>query len=146
MPRKEQQGLVQTAFAQITTDVSTTSRSFVDLLTLSMTNVRNNGTLIARLDVGCGSGALNGTDVHFRITVDGAATRATCCSPGYRLVIIIPYSFWGSCRLLVKVTGLSAGSHTIKAQWFCDASTATINGVSNPDRDHAALLVKEVFP
>lgn len=44
----------------------------------------------------------------------------------------------------VKATGLSSGLHTIKIQWLTSGGTAQLRIASNPNEEHASLLISEV--
>lgn len=50
----------------------------------------------------------------------------------------------GSAALTMRLQALGAGSHTIQVRWGVTGSTGTINVVSNPNYDHASMIISEV--
>jgi hypothetical protein len=124
--------LGQTIDNYITVDTTTTSNTFVDLLTTTLTT--SAGYLLINFTV-CGDTSLNNRYVAFRITVDGVAIRST----GFTSATTDqPHS--AACQARVSV---GAGSHTVKIQWFTSGGSGRIRPVTNPDWDHASLLIRE---
>jgi hypothetical protein len=126
--------LKSTTMAEVSTDTTTTSTSWVDLLTITLT-MASAGKLLAQFSAGFTmSGANNGA--YFRIMVDGTAKRGVASryinTPGHSVAI----SYLAS--------GLAAGSHTVKVQWRASASTLQIRPAGQPDSEHAVLIVQEV--
>jgi uncharacterized membrane protein len=129
-------GLLQTQFAEVTANTTTASTTFVDLLTVTLTTTAGSALLI-----NFGSSSSNTTASRtnaFRVTVDGVAKRGAAAR-------ITTVSEAAGAVIVQKVTGLAAGSHTVKVQWrVTSSSTAQIRPVASPDTEYAALLVKEV--
>jgi len=126
----------QTVFSEISTDTTTSSTTFVDLLTATLTTVA--GTKLIVIATFAVSNSNSNAQQHFRMTVDGIVKR------GCGVRFVNNPSAAGSLALVV--TGLSAGSHTIKLQWRADASggTVQVRPVTAPDDEHASLVVQEV--
>jgi hypothetical protein len=128
--------LKQTAFAEIAVDTTTTSTSFVDLLTISFTITASSIVLIS-FTASVSNTPSSTRNQDFRITIDGVAKR------GARAICTTGSS--ATCAAIVlRVTGLAAGARSIKVQWKTSASTAQIRPVAAPDTEHASLLVQEV--
>jgi hypothetical protein len=127
--------LVQTAFTELTSNTTTTSGTFVDLLTLTITTGAN--AVLVHFSV-----SVNNNDLfaqqqqQFQLLVDGVATRG--CS-----VRSINSNHANSGGLVYKTGVLTAGSHTFKIQWLTGGSTAQIRPVATAT-EHASLILKEV--
>lgn len=127
--------LLQTIFAEISADTTTTSATFVDLISQSITTT--GGNLIIQFTTSASNTNI-GKLITFRITVDAVAKRGTQINPG------APNAA-ESAAINIKVIGLSAGVHTIAIQWKRDANTARIAPVTAPDSEHASLIISEVM-
>jgi len=126
-------GAAQVVETSLAVDTSTASAVFVDLLTLSITITGSALLLLATVSVT----NTNPSVVSFAITVDGtqyvgAATSFTAASQNR------------CAALMVKVTGLAAGSRSVKLRWKRTAGTISINPATAPDDQHAALTAMEV--
>jgi hypothetical protein len=128
------QTLLQTAFSEITADTTTTSASFVDLLTVTLTTGANSLLIMAAANISNASANVN---VQVRVTLDGVAQRGSLTrSPSA--------SGCQAVAITLKRT-VSAGSHTIKVQWLTASSTAQCRPITAAvDKEHASLLVQEV--
>ncbi len=126
----------QTVFSEVTSDTTTSSTTFVDLLTSTITTVA--GTKLVVLATFATSNSNSNAQQHFRLLVDGVVKRGC----GLRYTNVPSES--GSIAFVIA--GLSSGSHTIKLQWRADASggTVRIRPVAAPDDEHASLVVQEV--
>jgi hypothetical protein len=126
-------GLIGTGYIKKTTDGSTTSTSWVDLLSLTYVSEGFDLDIWAALNVSISELAT----AYARITVDSVAQSGgavyTDANPG-------------SISLLARVTGLAAGTHTIKLQWKSSNSERSVRcrPSSVPDSESASLLVNEV--
>jgi hypothetical protein len=129
---------LQTVFAEITVDTTTLSSTFVSLLSQVITTQTGTNLLIYLT-----SGVSNNTndrDVFFRVQVDGVTKRGVgveCHANGEAV----------SAAMVLKVTGLLAGAHTVLVQWRAStggANTAQIRPVTAPDAEHFSLLLEEV--
>lgn len=126
--------LLQTTFAEITANTTTSSLTFVDLLTQSITTT--GGDLLIYFTVSASNTTVN-RSISFRITVDAVSKRGTnIFSPSANTA--------ASASIAIKVTGLSASTHTVKVQWLTSANTARIDPAGAPDTEHASLIVNEV--
>lgn len=123
--------LVQSWYLALSSDVSTTSTSFVTLMTLPV--VTTGGALAIAFSV-AGTNSNNNRNLDFRLIVDGATVSATKFRRD---------SGAGSPASLSVFTPVSAGNHTIAVQWLVSASTGRIRA-SSVTEEHAALLVEEV--
>ena len=127
----------QSVFAEISADTTTTSSSFVDLLTANITTTASGNVLLIHFDV-CGDNTGTNNDVHFRITIDGVAKRSAAMD--------IDISGSTQCAAITYRATTTTGSHTVKAQWRSPSggSTSRIRPVADVDSHHASLLVEEV--
>lgn len=77
-----------------------------------------------------------GAQPDFQIVVDGVGVRS--CATAFAA------GSFAAANLCTKVA-VSAGVHIVKIQWRLGGGTGMdINAASDPERYHAALLVKEV--
>lgn len=129
--------LVQTAFAELTSDTTTTSTSFVDLLTITVTTGANPVILHFSVSANNNSGFFQHQQ-YFQLLVDGSATRG--CS-----MRSVNSNHAASGGLVYKTSALTAGSHTFKIQWRTDSglATAQIRPASQPN-EHASFILEEV--
>jgi hypothetical protein len=125
----------QSVFAKISVDTTTTSTTWVDLISQAVT-ITASGILIIHLTAAVSNSAVNKA-VQFRVTVDGVSQG------GFGIEL---KSAGVSCSgaIVVRVTGLSAGAHTVKARWQTSAGTAQIRPVGAPDTESANMLIEEV--
>jgi hypothetical protein len=124
--------LQQTSFAEITSDTTTTSLTYVDLLSVTITTIAGNISIYASAS---GDNTNNARLSKYRIMIDGVADRG--------FVANVSPSLPDSGAIVLR-RAVTAGSHTIKLQWATSANTARIRPITNPDTDHASLLVEEV--
>jgi len=124
--------LKQTVFSEISSDTTTTSATFVDLLTANITTT-GGGLLIHATVSSTSSG--NSEDHHYQVLLDGTPKRG--------------FLHWaksevaGSGAVVIYLTGVSAAAHTVKLQWRVSGQTGQIRPVTTID-EHASLLVQEV--
>lgn len=130
----QQPSTVQTQYSEITTNTTTTSGTFVDLLTVSITT---GATSIIIQATGSASNTNANQSAEFRITLDGVAVgggaNARCVAANVAAAFAI-----------TKKVSVSAAAHTVKLQWLRTANTARIDPSGSPDTEHASLLVQEV--
>jgi len=122
---------------EVTVNTTTTSATFVDLLSITFTKKRA-GTRIKVTATAGFTNSTNNTSSYFRTLIDGIAGRGVAGkqngggSPGM-------------CGAISSIiSGMTAGTHTIKLQWKCSSGTVSVSPVLNPDYEHAALIVEEV--
>lgn len=123
---------IQTTFDEISVNTTTTSTTFVDLLTRVISTGANN----VLIHFSAGFSAADQETVFFRVTIDGVAQRgaAQTVRNGLRQ---------GSVAIVLK-RAVTAASHTIKIQWRVTAGTGSVQPVLSPDAEHASLLISEV--
>lgn len=126
---------LQSVFAQITVDTTTASVAFVTLLSQAIT-IQAGSVLLIHVSAGTSNSANTNTN-FFRIQVDGATQRGVAVS-------LDAANTPGSVALVLRVTGLAAGSRTVVLQWRVGAGTGRIGAVAAPDAEHASLLLEEV--
>ena len=129
-------GVEQTIFNQITVDTSTTSTTFVTLMSQAIT-VAANSRVMVQFDVSY-TASTNNTDTSFRVSLDGTPQRGT----GGTSRNTVPAS--DSCTLTWVSGALTAGPHTVLMEWLVSSSTALINVVTQPGSHHASLVVQEI--
>jgi len=137
MPVFQPPELLQTAFVEITSDTTTTSGSYVDLLSLTITT--DGGSMAeVHFTASVSNTALFGSSQQFQLVIDGSAVRGSHTR--------VLESVEASCAAITYRTGvLTAGSHTFKIQWLTDVFifTARIRPVTTIN-EHASLLVSEI--
>lgn len=131
MPLYEARSLFQTAYASLAVDSSTSSTTFIDLLTLTLTTSGGNLMLLATF----AAYSTSATDGSFQITLDGVAQA------GSELFTSKPPLAAGG-AITVKAMGIAPGSHTVTLQW---KGSLKCRPVAQAGSEHAALRVEEVF-
>jgi hypothetical protein len=133
MPLFRQPQVIQTQYSALAVDTSTTSTSFVDLMSLTLATDSNRTITYFSA---AGNNATSATALRFQLLIDGVVTRGCntrCVSSGNG----------GTVSLVYYSSVLTPGSHTFKIQWSVSAGTGTINA-STGTSDNAVLLVEEV--
>lgn len=127
--------LAQTQAAQVVADASTTSTSFVDLLTVNITTEANAVIIRAMGHVSNSSANVN---MRLRVLVDGVSVGGGQVRSASASGIAVPFA------LQFKTGVLSAGAHVIKLQWATVSSTMRCRPVAAADSETASLVVEEV--
>ena len=125
--------LLQTSYAEITVDTTVAvATGWADLLSVTLTT--RAGSVLVHFTA-CGDNTNNAKISSYRLDIDGVVVKGVAegVSPN------IP----GAVAIIHKAT-VTAASHTIKVQWSASANTSRIRPVTNPNTDHASLLVQEV--
>jgi lysophospholipase L1-like esterase len=118
-----------TAAASVSVDSTTTSPSFADLLSVSITT--GNGSTIS-IHASMAWNALT-TDGSFVATVDGTVVAGVDAAVG---------NLSGAISIRVSV---GVGAHTVALRWKSGtAGTVNVRPQTNPNTEHASLLVAEV--
>ncbi|UCF48283.1 MAG: hypothetical protein JSU89_14125 [Myxococcales bacterium] len=134
-------GLVKTDFAERTTDASYTGTTFTSLLSMTYTKVRADTALIIHVTA-VASTANNDRAVRFQLVVDSVARR------GFSIVGKDDNGQGergNTGALVIKLTGLAAGSRSIDLQWRLDAPLSTVYCRPGTQiNEHASILVSEV--
>lgn len=126
-------GIGQSSFVEITANTTTTSLTFVNMLTVNI-DLAIDGYLL--LDFSCSvSNTSNNQTMFFRIQVDAVNTRGTATrvasGAGNPQVVGLTYR-----------TGLlAAGTKTVTVQWRTTGGTVQVRPVAAPDQEHACLVV-----
>lgn len=135
MPEQNPMLLLQSVFAEIAANTTTTSTAFVDLISQAITTSPGSA-----LEISISASASNGTtgnDQGFQLVIDGAAVRGfSCRNTGGNTAT--------SGALVYKKTGLAAGAHTVALQWKTSGNTARVDPAGTTV-EHASLLIKEVL-
>lgn len=138
MPLYFADGVIQSAFTEISSNVSTTSTTYVNLMSLSI-NTSGNTWVIVQFSVSCADSAATQW-TEFQLLLDGVTT-----SRG--IAVFSTSSGNGNSGALVYRTGqLAAGSHTFAIQWHI-GTFAGGSGTISPTTvttDHAILVLEEV--
>jgi hypothetical protein len=126
--------LRQSVFAHITANTTTTSTSFVNLISQAIT-VGSGAYLIIHA-AGAFSNSSTTANMKCRITVDGVTAggvqlRASALNIGNSWAMVY--------RLSVE-----AGARTVALQWLTSTGTAQCRPVTNADGESASLLIEEV--
>jgi hypothetical protein len=127
-------------FTNITVNTTTTSATFVDLLSTSITISDQSKILISF--TGSMSNASNNQTHFFRVLVNGATI--TGGGTGTRIA-----SGAGNPQVIaihVQTAALTAGTYTIALQWRTTGGTVQCRPIAAPDAEHAAMVVQEILP
>ena len=126
-------GLVQTQELNITADITTTSGTMVDLITINFYTM--GGDLLIYFNANSSNSNANNSN-YFQILVDGTIKqRGACRYVGTPAVNI---------NLFDKITGLDAEAHTVTVQWYTSGNTAQIRPIAAAGSEGAELLVMEM--
>lgn len=125
--------VLQMQTTELDADTSTNSSTWVDLLTVNVTTVAG-----SKLMVHFTAGFINtGTaTTYFRVTVDGTAKRGVANRASNN-------NYGQNASAVMTVPGLASGAHVVKLQWRVSGNVANVRPVTNPDSEHATLLVEE---
>lgn len=124
--------LRQTVFAEISTNTTTTSTTFTNLLSQAITT--QSGFLLINLTISASNSAANRT-VSFQVLVDGVVRRGLSVR-----VSATGVAESGGLVLRVPVT---AATHTVAVQWSVSSSTGQIRPTTTVT-EHCSLLLQEV--
>jgi hypothetical protein len=127
-------GVLQTKSAKVTTDKTTTSLVFTELMSLPITT--SAGTALMIQFAANFTQSQNNGVIATEIEVDGAQAAAGEVTHGGS-------GTGGSHSLVARVTGLAAGAHMVKVNWKVQASTGRCRPVTEVDKEGAAVLVWE---
>lgn len=122
----------QSKFAEVTADTTTTSTTFVGLLSINITT--DDGYLIIHSASSSSCSSAN-RQIFFQVLVDSVAKR------GYAVRLSGANNAEGS-AVVIRVP-VTAGAHTVALQWRVSASTGQVRPVSFIE-ESASLLVEEV--
>lgn len=125
--------LLQTTFAELTVDTTTTSGTPIDLLSQSI--VTQDSVVLIHFSASANNNGAANRTISFLMLVDGITVEGSA--------IRTNQNGFGNSTSMVFKTRLTAGPHTIKIQWFTNASTAQIRPASTSD-EHACLIIEEV--
>lgn len=124
-----------TSYATVTINKSTVSTTFADLLSAPITTAGGD------LDVffsASGNTTVTNLQTRFRLMVDGVAAGCGCTTTSRDA------NSRQTAGIVRRVTGLSAGAHTVKIQWCLGTvGSNSIDVLANPDLAHGSLLVRE---
>lgn len=128
-------GLIQTKFVEITTDTTTTSITFVTLLSTTIT-MSASGILIVRF-LSSVSNSNSNNITYARIQVNDTTYRggAVTAQGNNRSSAIC---------IQQRITGLGAGTHTVTVQWRVSGGTGRVRVATQPDSESASLILEEV--
>ena len=131
--------LRQTQFAEVSSAANTTSTTFVDLFSLSITINQGSYLIISFTSSGYPTaGSPNG--LTYQLVLDGTPIRG--CSAGAGSGAQNAIGLYG--KLTWKSSSLSAGSHTVLIQWRGDSGSGNIRIDPSNDDEFAFLVVQEV--
>jgi len=128
---------INTATGTLLVDTSTTSVSFIDLLTTNIITSAGD-TLICRF----ASQSYNATGNNFfQLLIDGVVYQSGSIRPGTGLTVNCPQGF------IKRVSGIIPGNHIVSIQWSVSSSTTGyIRPVSQSTQEFASLVVTEFIP
>lgn len=128
--------LIQTIFSEIKTDTSTTSTTYVSLMTTSITTT-DLSKLIIQISTSC-STSVAGDWCEFELLIDGVVKRGF-----YVYSNVINGASSGG--IVYRFGPLIAGAHTVQIQWHVGTTgTAQIRPVTTAV-EHFSVLIEEVI-
>jgi len=122
--------------ADVVANTTTTSTTFVTLLSISITTTAPTCSLWVQAAFACSNATTNTTN-YFRITINGTARRGA----GER---ISPANQPRSGAVSFLLTGVAAGTHTVLLEWRVSAGTGSVRPILRPDEESASLSVMEM--
>lgn len=125
--------LIQWEFAEGTTDISRSSASWADMTDMSITMTTKGGPVEIHFSAGVGHNTNNQVGIY-RLVIDGTPV-------GAESKIRTPTISIGPAIHLMHMAVLSAGSHTIKTQWY--SAGGTLYNRAAAGNEHRQLMVKE---
>lgn len=126
--------VIQTAFAHVTTDISTTSSTFVDMTSQSITITTGANAIFAWWQASVSTSTAGGV-ANFNLLLDGVNQAGGSAKPG------------GSSSIstgLIHRFAVTAGTHTIKIQWNVSSGTLSCLAATQPSTQSGALMIMEV--
>ena len=137
MPLFLPQSVIQTQFTEISSDTTTTSTTFTDLMSL---NISTTGASYLLVDFSASHSVTSANSgATYQLQVDGTPIRGCASGAGTGA-----QNSPGFCAGFVYKSGiLSSGSHTVLIRWRVNAGTGQIRPATQDD-EHASLLVAEI--
>lgn len=134
---KQAQSFRETQYAEVISNVTTSSTAFVTLLSAPITTSASS-ILVVHFSASIMLSA-NNLLGRFVLVVDGVTVKGatiTAHAASDRQSVVIVY----------RKTGMTASTHTVVIQWASSTSGSAIacDVISNPTMSHASLLVEEV--
>lgn len=126
-------GAIQSVCVSLTADTTTTSTSYVTLLSQAIGTI-GASSLVIRASTSTSDSSSLSTGNFFRVTVDGTVYGYFGCEV---------FTCIQSSALCVKVGPLSAGSHTVTLDWHTQA-TNTLRCRPVTQAEQASLMITEV--
>jgi hypothetical protein len=127
--------MVQSAMFDQAVNLSTTSTTFVNLLTGSVL-VQPGAVLLINAS-GSLSNSVSGATMATRLVVDGVPFRGAGVRP-------IVAGSAASFEFAFRVAGLGAGARNVAVQWKTNVGTARCRPALAPDTEHCTIVVQEV--
>lgn len=121
------------AYAELSSDVTISSTSLVDLLTTTLSTSLPASFLLVTFTVAFDKPASTGT-VVFTVSVDGKDVHG----PALTVAAAVQSSTSIVCRVPV-----TAGKHTVKARWLASVGSVRVLAGSSPLNAFATLLAEE---
>jgi hypothetical protein len=126
--------IVQSQYTVLGVDSTTTSTTFVDLMS---TTVNTSANTCVVYFTASGDNSTTSVNSYFQLLIDGTPLRGT----KYRNTANSGAGH--SCILVCETPMLTAGAHVFKIQWLAQSGTSRIRPLTIAT-DHASLLIEEV--
>jgi hypothetical protein len=128
--------LVKTTLTSLAVDASTNSGTWVDLLSSSVTTTIGTQLLLFA-HVSCDNSNNKGSAIqYFRLNVDGTGQKGVAATVQVNAEPVTV--------ALVGQASVTAGSHTVKLQWYTSKGTVRCRPVTLPDENSAVMITEEV--
>lgn len=128
---------VQSVMAEISADTSTSSSAYVSLLTTGAVSFGGSGSSRALIRFSACAANPGGGTGDFQLLLDGSPVRAAS---------ILATGISNTVAIMYRTGSLSSGNHTISVQYRQQGGgQVQINPVSQPNNQHAVLVVEEVL-
>lgn len=132
--------VAQIAEGHVSTNLTTTSTSLVDMTGASVTiNLFTGSKVMLGASYSTSTNSILGAVNTVVLVVDGSVVAGSANTLG---TLANSAQSGGFSRL---ITGLSIGTHTFKLQWSTSTGTAQCRPSSNPNTEHASITVMEIL-
>jgi hypothetical protein len=127
--------LVQAVYVPLTVDASTTSTTYVNLLSSTINTI--GGDLIVMFSANAANSNAN-RSMYWQIVVDGVVVEQAGS-------FITTAGYSSGITMLVKVPGTGMKQRTVALQWCVSNNTGNIRPVTAPNDESAEMIIFEVL-
>jgi hypothetical protein len=125
--------LLQVITRRLVSDITRTLSTFAAIFSQAIT--LSAGTILEIQATVGWRNTTNGTQNRLRITIDGTVFEGVASDHAA--------SQRQGVAVQERASGLGAGAHTVALEWATSGGTAAIAPITNPDTEHAVMIIKE---